>query len=126
MARILIVDDEASVRRVMQLGLKGGGHEVVVAENGAAALAQIEARQPDVLVTDIEMPRMNGRELCEALEQRYPQRPFPIFVLTSLTEREHRRWSSTVHDLHFLEKPVSIRTLLTRIAARLAPPASQG
>jgi CheY-like chemotaxis protein len=115
MARVLIADDEATVRRVMQLGLKNGGHEVAVAENGAVALAQIEVCHPDVLVTDIEMPRMNGRQLCEAVLQRYPERRFPIFVLTSLAEREHRSWSSTMRDLHFLEKPVSIRTLLARI-----------
>ncbi len=115
MARILIVDDEATVRRVMQLGLRNGGHEVAVAENGATALTQIEAQLPEVLVTDIEMPRMNGRQLCEALAQRYPERRFPIFVLTSLAEREHRSWSATMRDMHFLEKPVSLRTLLARI-----------
>lgn len=119
MARVLIADDEATVRRVMQIGLRAGGHDVFVADNGATALAQIEARLPDVLVTDIEMPRMNGRQLCEAIEQRYPGRRFPIFVLTSLTEREHRSWSSTMHDLYFLEKPISIRTLLGRIDACL-------
>jgi CheY-like chemotaxis protein len=129
MARVLIADDEATVRRVMQLGLKNGGHEVAVAENGAVALAQIEARRPDVLVTDIEMPRMNGRQLCEAVVQRYPERRFAIFVLTSLAEREHRSWSSAMRDLHFLEKPVSIRTLLAKIDDALRerlPPVAAG
>src|SRR5688572_15648766 len=121
MARILLVDDEATVRRIMQVGLSKAGHDVSTADNGHTALEQVRLGQPDVLITDIEMPRMNGRKLCEALETELPGRRFPIFVLTSLTEHEHRRWSSAMRNLHFMEKPVSLRTLLAQIDACLAP-----
>ena len=69
----------------------------------------------DVLITDIEMPRMDGRTLCETLHAEQPEREFPIFVVTSLTEREHRSWSSTIENLYFLEKPISVRKLLARL-----------
>jgi len=87
-ARILLVDDEATVRRVMRLTLEKAGFEVSLAENGEAALAEIRASMPDVVITDIEMPRMDGRALCAAIEKEFPNREFPIFVVTSLTERE--------------------------------------
>jgi chemosensory pili system protein ChpA (sensor histidine kinase/response regulator) len=76
---------------------------------------QIRKRRPDVLVTDIEMPRMTGRELCEQLNLEFPQRGFPIFVSTSLTSREHRDWSGQIADLYFMEKPISVRTLLSQL-----------
>jgi DNA-binding response OmpR family regulator len=122
MARILLVDDEATVRRIMQLGLSKAGHDVTTADNGESALDLVRRAEPDVLITDIEMPRMDGRKLCETLDAQLVERRFPIFLLTSLTDHEHRRWSGSVRDLHFIEKPVSLRMLLARIEACLADP----
>lgn len=115
MARVLLVDDEATVRRVMELGLSKAGHAVRTAENGQTALEAIRREAPELLITDIEMPRMNGRQLCEAIRGELADLTFPIFVLTSLTEREHRSWSKSLPGLEFLEKPVSMRTLLRKI-----------
>ena len=115
MHRILLVDDEATVRRVMRIALERAGFEVTVAENGEVALAELRKSAPDVLITDIEMPRMNGRALCAAVDKEFPDRPFPIFVVTSLTEREHRRWSTLVSNLYFVEKPISVRKLIAQL-----------
>jgi len=113
--RILLVDDEATVRRVMRMSLEKAGFEVTAAENGEVALAELRKSEPDVLITDIEMPRMNGRALCAAVEKEFPNRQFPIFVVTSLTEREHRRWSTLVSNLYFVEKPISVRKLIVKL-----------
>jgi DNA-binding response OmpR family regulator len=120
MTRILIVDDEPKVRRIMQLALERPGYEVTTATNGETALVELRSSLPDALITDIEMPRMNGRELCEAIHQEFPHRTFPIFVITSLTEREHRLWTSAMRDIHFLEKPISVRMLLAKLETCLA------
>jgi DNA-binding response OmpR family regulator len=114
--RILLVDDEATVRRILRLALQKAGFEVEVAENGEVALDEIRKSEPDVLITDIEMPRMTGRALCVAVEKEFPERKFPIFVVTSLTEREHRRWASLIPNLEFIEKPVSVRKLIGRLS----------
>ena len=82
MHRILLVDDEATVRRVMRMALERAGFDVTTAENGEVALTEIRRQEPDVLITDIEMPRMNGRALCAAVEKEFPERQFPIFVVT--------------------------------------------
>ena len=115
MHRILLVDDEATVRRVMRIALERAGFAVTAAENGEVALAELRKSEPDVLITDIEMPRMNGRALCAAVEKEFPDRQFPIFVVTSLTEREHRRWSTLVSNLYFVEKPISVRKLIAQL-----------
>ena len=116
MKRILLVDDEPMVLRVMRLALEREGYRVDVAIDGEDALAKITMSCPDVLVTDIEMPRMTGKELCLRIQETMPDRKFPIFVSTSLTALEHREWSRRISNLVFLEKPISIRKLRSAIA----------
>ena len=115
MKRIMIVDDHAPVVRVMRLGLEEAGYEVETASNGSECLVRLLDKLPDFLVTDIDMPRMSGKELCTAIEEQFPNRTFPIVVLTSRTELEHRDWTRDIDHLEFMEKPVSVRRLVSHI-----------
>lgn len=120
MKRILIVDDHAPVIRVLKLGIEDAGYEVDTASNGAECLTKLCDSHPDFMVTDIDMPRMTGKELCLAIEEQFPNRAFPIVVLTSRTEMEHRDWTRAIDNLTFMEKPVSVRRLLSHIGSCLA------
>jgi CheY-like chemotaxis protein len=120
MTNILIADDEPHVLRVLKMSLDREGYTVNVCANGQEALEIVLRDPPDVLITDIQMPLMTGEELCRQIEQRMPERNFLIFVLTSRTEIEHREWSRNITNLQFLEKPVSIRELLEKLAANRA------
>jgi len=111
MKRILIVDDEPHITRVLKLYLERAGYAVDTAQNGQMALAEILKNEPDALMTDIQMPLMTGRQLCLALEEQLPHRSFPIFVMTSMTDREHREWTQKINNLEFLEKPLSMRAM---------------
>jgi len=113
--RITIVDDEPHVLRVLKLSLQREGYQVNSYANGEDALNSLRQSHPDVLVTDIQMPRMTGEELCQHIQAEMPEREFLIFVLTSRTEIEHREWSRQINNLQFLEKPVSIRNLIERL-----------
>jgi CheY-like chemotaxis protein len=115
MNRVLIVDDEPHVTRVLRLQLERAGYVVATALNGEAALAAIEQSRPDAVITDIQMPRLTGRELCEQIEERFPGRTFPILLLTSRAEVEHREWSQTMRNAVFLEKPASISRILAEL-----------
>ena len=115
MKKIVIADDEPHVLRVLKMSLEKEGYEVEVCANGREALARLEQEQPDILITDIQMPQMTGEELCLHINEHMPNRKFLIFVLTSRTEIEHREWSRKVHNLLFLEKPVSIRDLVDKL-----------
>lgn len=115
MKRILIAEDEPFVVRVLKLKLENAGYQVQAEPNGEAALARLRQSPPDVLITDIQMPRMTGRELCEHIQAEMPERRFLIFILTSRTEVEHREWSSHIDNVMFMEKPVSMKDLLARL-----------
>ena len=119
MARILIVDDDPIVIRVVRLALEREGYVVDACSNGHEALEAVGNCPPDALITDIEMPQMTGEELCTEIHRLMPDYQFPIFVVTSLTAIEHRRWSNNLPNLHFLEKPISARQLVSQIAASL-------
>lgn len=115
MKKVFIVDDQLPVIRVLRLGLEAAGYAVESASNGSECLIKLCDGLPDFLVTDIDMPRMNGKELCLAIEKQFPDREFPIVVLTSRTELEHREWTRDIANLSFMEKPVSVRRLVALI-----------
>ncbi len=119
MKRIFIVDDHGPVIRVLRLGLEEAGYEVISAGNGSECLVQLCEQLPDFLVTDIDMPRMSGKELCFAIDKQFPDRVFPIIVLTSRSELEHRSWTRDIDNLAFMEKPVSVRRLIATIGRML-------
>lgn len=119
MKRVLIVDDHAPVLRVLRLGIEEAGFQVETASNGSECLVKLCDGTPDFLITDIDMPRMSGKELCLAIEEQFPDRSFPIVVLTSRTELEHRDWTRDIANLEFMEKPVSVRRLVATIRRRL-------
>ncbi len=70
---ILVVDDDESLRRVMQLQLEEAGFEVFTAADGAAALANLEESSPDLVITDLKMPGLSGMDLLKALRERHPE-----------------------------------------------------
>ena len=111
--KILVAEDEAIIARVLRMQLQKLNFEVEVAANGSLALESVRKCQPDILITDIEMPVMTGEELCKQLAAEFPARQFPIFVSTSLTEVHHREWSQHIQNLYFIEKPLSVRKLTT-------------
>jgi len=118
--RILVADDEVHMRRVVTMFLERAGYAVETASNGKEALDAILKSPPDALLTDINMPQMTGQQLCQALQEQLPERKFPIFVMTSMTERESRDWQTKIPNSSLLEKPVSMRVLISDLAKRFA------
>jgi CheY-like chemotaxis protein len=118
--RILVADDEVHIRRVVTMFLERAGYTVETASNGKEALDSILKSPPDVLLTDINMPQMTGQQLCQELHKQLPERTFPIYVMTSMTERENRDWQLKIPNSSLLEKPVSMRVLVSDLAKRFA------
>ena len=103
---ILIVDDEPSYRKVMKRLLINDGHNVTFAEDGVAALRILEKEDIDIVLTDINMPNMNGWEFLEKLDVLYPE--LPAAIITGLSSQEKIPPADTSMAKKILKKPISI------------------
>ena len=121
MKRILVVDDEPHVTRLVQMSLQRDGYEVETASNGMEALTRLEADHFDAVVTDYNMPKMDGRQLCEAIRQRFAGREIFIFLVTARLEAPLREWAEGLPSVQYIEKPVSVQDLRRRLAKCFAP-----
>jgi two-component system KDP operon response regulator KdpE len=127
MSRILVVDDEAGIRKVVRDGLERAGHEVETAADGQEALSFLEEKVFDLVVTDLTMPRKGGLELVREIRR---VSAVPILVLTvRQEEREKVRLLDAGAD-DYVTKPFGVEELLARVRALLrrrdpghAPPA---
>ena len=111
MKRILVVDDEPHVRRIIEMTLQREGYSVVTASDGQKGLESIRQEMPDAMVVDIDMPVMNGKEMCLAFYEEFPDNSCPIFISTSRTEDEFRELTEMFQAVSFLEKPLSTKVL---------------
>jgi len=110
--KILIVDDEAPIRRVLEIKLKRQGYRVLIAKNGQEGLDAIQLQKPEVVISDINMPVMNGKILCEKTNELKQTHPFLTIVITARILPEDREWIKNLQDTLFLEKPFSPVELL--------------
>lgn len=115
MARVLLVDDEPYVLHVLQQFFERSGHVVETAGDGEEALNRACSSPPEVLVTDVQMPRIGGQQLCEELALRCPDPRRLVLVMTSRTDRDLRAWAAGMANAEFFEKPVSPRRMLARV-----------
>jgi two-component system, OmpR family, KDP operon response regulator KdpE len=114
--RILVVDDERQITRMLRASLQSSGYEVLVAGNGVEAYARFEADRPDLIITDLAMPEMNGLELTQAV-RRVAQTPIIV-----LSVRDNDVMKVTALDEgadDYLTKPFSMPELLARVRAQL-------
>ena len=73
--KVLIIDDEAYIRRVLELKLKNKGYDVITAMNGTEGFEKFKLCHPDIVITDIKMPGMDGRALCEKIRKTEDKKP---------------------------------------------------
>ncbi len=115
--RVLVVDDDKAVRESLRRSLEFNGYDVVLAEDGAEALARIAATAPDVVVMDVMMPRLDGLETTKAL--RSAGNDLPILVLTARDAVGDRVEGLDAGADDYLTKPFALQELLARLRALL-------
>jgi two-component system KDP operon response regulator KdpE len=115
-ARILVVDDEPQITRVLRASLGMYGYEIRVANDGEAGLDAFNDWKPDLVITDLSMPKMTGIELCENIRDRSQ---IPIIVLSVRGEDKNKIEALDKGADDYVTKPFSINELLARIRANL-------
>jgi chemosensory pili system protein ChpA (sensor histidine kinase/response regulator) len=126
--RVMLVDDSVSIRKFVGQMLEKAGFRVVTAVDGQDALQQLVDQSVDVIVTDLEMPRVNGYALIEDLKRRAATREVPVIVLTTRAGDKHVRLAQRLGVRHYVAKPVDEQSFvqLVRSAVTTAEPAFAG
>ena len=123
-ATIMVVDDSLTVRRVTQRLLERQGFSVMLAKDGVDALRQMQDTLPDVLLVDIEMPRMDGYDLTRTVRANAETQSIPILMITSRTAAKHRSLAFELGVNEYLGKPYQEDELLRLIRRHLSARAS--
>jgi len=113
---VLVVDDSLTVRKITDRLLTREGYRVVVAKDGIEALEKIRDQVPDVMITDVEMPRMDGFDLARNVRADEGLKGLPIIMITSRTADKHRQHATELGVDVFLGKPYEESELLGHIA----------
>jgi chemosensory pili system protein ChpA (sensor histidine kinase/response regulator) len=111
----LVVDDSLSARRSLAEFVKDIGYDVLMARDGIDAIEVIEGRKPNIILVDLEMPRMNGLELTSHLRSKSDTKDIPIIMITSRSTEKHRDMADSAGVNAYLTKPFSEDELLENI-----------
>ena len=116
MAKILVVDDEASIVTMLAYNLKKEGYDVVTAEDGEVALEKFESEKPDLLLLDIMMPKMDGYEVCRKIREKSN---VTIIMLTARADEVDKVVGLEMGADDYVTKPFGNRELIARVKANL-------
>lgn len=109
---ILVIDDDAHIRRVIELKLRNAGYQVLIAKNGEEGLNLIKSQHPDVVITDIIMPKLDGKVICMKANEFKKEWSFLTLIITCSITFDEKKWINGMKDTQFMEKPFSPNKVL--------------
>jgi two-component system phosphate regulon response regulator PhoB len=119
MARILVIEDERDLQKVLEFNLRQAGHEILTASGGREGLQLARDRSPDLVLLDLMLPDLSGTEVCKALRKDPKTHGLAILMLTAKGEEIDRIVGFELGADDYVVKPFSVRELLLRIDAIL-------
>jgi DNA-binding response OmpR family regulator len=120
---ILVIEDDRDISSTIQSVLSGAGYTVLAASNGQDGRRIIQNERPDLVITDMMMPRMGGFPVLEFLAE-LPDRP-PVIMMTANEGSRHKAYAEMLGVVDYLRKPFAMEVLLESVARALNPPARQ-
>jgi two-component system chemotaxis response regulator CheY len=118
--QIITVDDAATIRKMVSFVLRGAGHEVIEAQDGAVALDLLQSRSVDLVITDVNMPNMDGIELTRQLRMLPSFSNTPVLLLTTESDPAKKARGRAAGATGWIVKPFNQEQLLA-IVAKLLP-----
>ena len=115
MERVLIVDDDPDIQRLVSYNLTQAGYDVATAENGRKAIESVQKQPPDLIILDLMLPDVDGIEVCKTLRLRESSRRIPIVMLTARGEEIDRVVGFELGADDYVMKPFSPRELVLRV-----------
>jgi len=118
-AKVLVVDDEADLVRILQFGLQGIGYEVETASDGQEALKKAREQKPDIILLDLMLPKLDGYKVCRLLKFDERYKNIPIIILSARTQEGDQLLAMEMGANRFITKPYDFQEVLGHIEALL-------
>ncbi|WP_327003091.1 response regulator [Dactylosporangium sp. NBC_01737] len=118
---ILIVDDSASVRQVVSIALRGAGYEVVTASDGQDALKQLDGKRIHLIISDVNMPNMDGITLVGEVKKLPSYKFTPIIMLTTESQEDKKRQAQAAGAKAWVTKPFQPAQMLAAVSKLIMP-----
>jgi len=115
MAKILVVDDEIQLIEMVQMRLEANGYDVVAANDGEEGIEKVKSENPDLIILDIMMPKMDGFEVCKILKNDPQYSKIPIIFLSARVQEEDLETGEENGADAFVKKPFETSDLLAKI-----------
>jgi CheY-like chemotaxis protein len=115
MPKVLVVDDEANIRKLVQANLTTEGYKVLVAPGGDEALRQAKTEQPDLVLLDLMMPGMSGWEVLNNIRTSPELREIPVVIMTAIVPDEEEYRARSMKPNGYMVKPFTIHELLQEV-----------
>ncbi len=119
MSRILVIEDEPDIRRVLDYNLRLAGHEVSAAARGLEGLRLVREESPELVILDLMLPDIPGTEVCRAIKDNPQTRALPVVMLTARSEEIDRVVGFELGADDYITKPFSVREVVLRVRAVL-------
>jgi len=118
--KILIVEDEKLALDMLLSGLSESGFEVTTASNGFDAILAIEEEKPDIVLTDIMMPKLSGIDLLKALKNNKETRDLPVMLISAVDDVEMIRKGLSLGAIDYITKPFKINEIVGKLRHHLS------
>ncbi len=118
--KLLVVDDDKDIVQTLQKRLIQEGYEVAVAYDGDEALVKVKEENPDVILLDLVMPRMDGFQVIQEVREKYKDKWRPIIIISAKAELESVKKCYSMEADHYLTKPCTMEDVLRGIAIMIS------
>jgi DNA-binding response OmpR family regulator len=117
--KVLIVDDESFIINLLKNGLTENGFDVITADNGFDAILAVEEQKPDVVITDIMMPRLTGLEFLKALKNNPATADVPVFLISAMDQADMVQQGLDMGAVDYITKPFKINEIIGKLRHHL-------
>ncbi|HEX5204060.1 response regulator [Actinoplanes sp. CA-142083] len=118
---VLVVDDSASVRQVVSIALKGAGYDVIQGSDGKDALKQLDGRRIHLIISDVNMPNMDGITFVSEAKKLPAYKFTPIIMLTTESQEDKKRQAQAAGAKAWVTKPFQPEQMLAAVSKLIAP-----
>lgn len=118
--KLLVVDDDKDIRETLKSRLNREGYDVVVAVDGEDALKMVKADNPDLIILDLLMPKLNGFEVLKEIREKFKDKWRPVIIISAKTDLESLKTCYNLEADHYLTKPCNFGNLLRGIETMIS------